>query len=114
MEWDIISVQVKCVRPVEQLYIFPLALMGVLVPGSAHTRPSLSPLSKLAEIFWHMCLQSHLQMYPQPLRSHIWNFGTQEQLLKFSKKNFKKPESALPKGPGGVSEIFWGLISPFL
>ena len=42
----------------------PLKPMGVLAPGSAHARPSARPPSTLAEIFWHTCLQSHLQTSP--------------------------------------------------
>jgi hypothetical protein len=47
---------------------------------------------------------------PQPLRSH--SFGTLGQILKFSKKKLKNLKTP-PRGPGGVSEFFWGLISPF-
>jgi hypothetical protein len=55
---------------------FPLAPMGVLTPGSAHARPSFRPPITLVNIFWHTCLQSHLQTSPQPLRSHIRNLRT--------------------------------------
>ena len=71
--------------------------MGVHAPGSAHARPSTRPPINMSGNFQGMCLQSHLQT-SQPLRSHIRSFGTQGQLLKFSKKNFKKT---------------WALISPF-
>ena len=41
--------------------------MGALVPGSA-----LGPPSTLAEIFRHICLQSHLQTSPQtPQMSYL-------------------------------------------
>jgi hypothetical protein len=59
----------------------------------------------------HVCRVTFKHL-PQPLRSHIWSFGTLGQILKFSKKLFKNLKTP-PRGPGGVSEIFWGLISPF-
>ena len=43
---------------------FPLAPMGVLAPGSAHTRPSAQPQINTSGNFWRTCLQSHLQTSP--------------------------------------------------
>jgi hypothetical protein len=50
--------------------------MGVLAPGSAHTRPSAQPPPTLLEIFRCTCLQSNLQ-------------------------NFRKNLKIAPRGPGG-------------
>jgi hypothetical protein len=50
---------------------------------------------------------------PQPLRSHIWSFGTLGIFLKFSKKKIKNLKMP-PRGLLGVSEFVGGLISPFL
>ena len=47
--------------------------------------------------------QKHL---PQPLRIHIKSFGTLGQLMKFKKKNVKKPKNAPPQG--GSPNFFGG------
>ena len=60
--------------------------------------------------FWHTCLQSHLQTSPPTPQKSYPKFRNPKTTFEIFKKNLKTP----PRGPGGVSEFFGGLISPFL
>jgi hypothetical protein len=54
--------------------------MGVLAPGSAHSRPSARPPINTGGNFPAHCRVTFKHL-PQPLRSHIRSFGTLEQLF---------------------------------
>ena len=75
-----------------------------MLPGLRTWDPPLSPPSTLAEIFWHACLQSHIQTSPPTPQVNFWNFHT---------KNFYITSKTLPRGARGVFKFFGGLISPF-
>jgi hypothetical protein len=85
---------------------------GSSLPGLRTRGPPLSPPSTWAEIFRHMCLQSHLPTSPQtPQKSYPFrNPRTNFEIFNF---NFFLNLKSSPMGPGGVSEFFGGLISPF-
>ena len=86
--------------------------MGVLAPRLRTLDGPLVPPSTRAEIFQHTCLQSRLQTSPPtPQKSYLKfrNPRTNFEIFKKKLKNLKTP----PRGPGGVSEFFGGLISPF-
>jgi hypothetical protein len=57
----------------QKLSEYPLALMGVLTPGSAHARPSARPpINTTRKYFRCTCLQSHLQTSPPtPQKSYL-------------------------------------------
>ena len=62
---------------------FPLALMVVLAPGSAHAWPSTHPPTDTSDFFLaEVSAESPSNIYPNPHRSHIRSFGTLGQRLK--------------------------------
>ena len=63
---------------------FPLALMGVLAPGSAHAWPSTQPpIDTSGNFSAHMFAKSASKTSLNPFRSHTQIFKTLEQLLNF-------------------------------
>ena len=69
------------------IHIFPLALMGVLAPGSAHARPSAQPPIDMSGNF----------------PAHV----SAESPSKFSKKNLKKPKNRPQGAKGGAGQFFF-------
>ena len=89
---------------------FPLAPMGLLAPGSAHARPSLQP--PIAEIFRHMCLQSHLQTSPPTTQKSYPKFRNPRKTFEiFTQKTFTNLKTP-HRGQGGL-RIFLGVNISF-
>jgi hypothetical protein len=74
----------------------------------AHARPPLSHPSTLAEIFRHICLQSHPQTSPPTPQKSYPKFRNQRTTFSTTKKY---PPPTPPQGARGVSEFVGGLIA---
>jgi hypothetical protein len=80
-----------------------LHLGGSSLPGLCTLDPLLGPPSTLAEFFWRMCLQSHLQTFPPTPQKSNPKFHNPRITLKIP------PFSAHRQGEGEVPDYFWGV-----